>query len=345
MDTRSRWLILVALVTLSLVGAPAPSAAADDVYVPDADMATALKAEEAKKDGWDLRATVGASLSFGDNRKVVGQPDGASWLIGMTFSGEANLVQGRHEWRNSLGFKESFSRTPVIPEFVKAADELKIESLYIFRVVPPWLGAFARAAFETAIMQGKDVRPEPVDYVIPGRDGVFTKDRLKLTDPFLPFKLKESLGMVYTPIAKEEVTFETRLGFGGRHTFAADQLVLADDETTPQIEIGALETNHQGGGELTATLWGTLSNKLVSYKLSAEAMTPFLHSSLPAGDDRSALDLTNVEILAKLSFKLVSWASLDYEFKALREPQLVDEWQIINGLLLTFSYSVSHTTK
>jgi hypothetical protein len=42
-----------------------------------------------------------------------------------------------------------------------------------------------------------------------------------------------------------------------------------------------------------------------------------------------------------LSFKLVEWASLDYILKTLRQPQLVQDWQVQNMLLLTFGYSYS----
>jgi hypothetical protein len=37
---------------------------------------------------------------------------------------------------------------------------------------------------------------------------------------------------------------------------------------------------------------------------------------------------------------LFEWASLDYELKIMRLPQLVDAWQIQNNLLLTFSYTL-----
>ena len=74
-------------------------------------------------------------------------------------------------------------------------------------------------------------------------------------------------------------------------------------------------------------------------------MTPFAHSALPAGDNRGAMALTNVEIDATLSFKLVDWASLDYELKALRQPQLLDRFQVQNNLLLTFGLSAGTVPK
>jgi len=36
----------------------------------------------------------------------------------------------------------------------------------------------------------------------------------------------------------------------------------------------------------------------------------------------------------------LSWASLDYSFKAIREPQLLDKWQVQNNLLLSFAYTL-----
>ncbi|MBM4398523.1 MAG: hypothetical protein FJ087_22920 [Deltaproteobacteria bacterium] len=53
--------------------------------------------------------------------------------------------------------------------------------------------------------------------------------------------------------------------------------------------------------------------------------------------------MTNVELGAKVSFKLVSWASLDYEFRALRVPQVTDEFQLQNMLPLNFSYTRTWT--
>ncbi len=310
---------------------------------PDYVEETAIKEAAKKADGWDFTATVGSSTSFNDNRDVIGQPDGSAWLIGVNFAGAADMLYGKHEWRNSLGLKLAFARTPVIEEFVKSSDELSFETIYIYRFWQPWLGAFARFGMQTAMLTGRDVRAGDVTYALPNGETP-VKDRLTLTDPFNPLKLKESAGLVYPPISKDSISIETRAGFGGRQVFADGQWVLADDDATEGIiEIGELKSYNQLGSELTASMWGKLHGGLVTYKLYAEAMTPFVHDELLEGDDRGSMELTNVELSAKLSFKLVSWASLDYEFKALREPQLLDEWQIQNNLLLTFSYSLIDT--
>lgn len=76
----------------------------------------------------------------------------------------------------------------------------------------------------------------------------------------------------------------------------------------------------------------------VTYLAFAEAMTPFIRQKR-AGDSRGAFRMTNVNLGVQLSFSLTSWASLDYQFRAVRQPQLIEAFQIQNLLLLTFKHS------
>jgi hypothetical protein len=68
-------------------------------------------------------------------------------------------------------------------------------------------------------------------------------------------------------------------------------------------------------------------------------MIPAAHSALQPGDTRSPVALTNVQLDAKVSFRLVEWASIDYQLRAIRQPQVVDVFQVQNTLLLTFGLS------
>ncbi|MCK5797151.1 MAG: hypothetical protein KAI47_08215, partial [Deltaproteobacteria bacterium] len=95
----------------------------------------------------------------------------------------------------------------------------------------------------------------------------------------------------------------------------------------------------QGGPSLGVLLRGKVYGKKVSYFLDAEAMIPVLND-LPAGDDRNAAELTNIIVDAGISVKVFSWMSLDYSFRLLRDPQLVDATQLQNNILLTFAYTL-----
>jgi hypothetical protein len=227
---------------------------------------------------------------------------------------------------------------------VKSRDSLNVESVYLYHVVPMF-GPFGRIVLDTALFRGTDVRPGPTTYHIQRRDGTTdtrTGDRLALTGPLQPLTLKQSLGAFFRPVTRDEVNLELRAGGGGRETIARDELAIADDASTPAIEAVELDNVYQLGVEVTAQVWGALYEKRVLYRASAEAMTPIAHSALRAGDDRSALELTNIAVVGTLSFKLVEWASLDYELRAVREPQLLDELQVQNNLLLTFGLSTGN---
>ena len=90
------------------------------------------------------------------------------------------------------------------------------------------------------------------------------------------------------------------------------------------------------GLEFVGNAWGTLDrDKRIAYTVGAGVLIPFAHSALPSGDDRNALELTNIELNAGLSVKLVEWASLDYKLTVLRQPQLIDATQVTNNVLLT----------
>jgi hypothetical protein len=95
---------------------------------------------------------------------------------------------------------------------------------------------------------------------------------------------------------------------------------------------------HQVGAEAAVELWGALSGKRVTYKVAADVLVPFAYTALAPGDERSALDLTNLSLLGSLSFQLVEWASVDYELRVVREPLLVDRLQVQNNLLLSFGF-------
>ncbi len=340
---------LVGAVALALTATGSPHrASADDTlklankadYVPGAG---GFDTKEGPKpvEGWSPRVSVGLTASFGDNRSVVGQADGGTLGFGLKFDAGLDYRRGGHEWRNSLNLAEGLTRTPVIPVFVKSADLLALESIYLYHVTP-WFGPFARATMLTSMFRGADIRPAPVTYTVARVSGeleTVEASGLPLSDPFRPMTLKQSLGPFLRPVEKEAINIEIRAGVGAQETIAKGQLLVADDKDTPVIEIKELANVNQIGVEAAADLWGAVSDKRVTYRVGVDVMIPLSYTALKAGDDRSSLSLMNVELGGQLSFKLVEWASLDYQIKAVREPQVLDGFQVRNSLLLTMGLS------
>jgi hypothetical protein len=337
---------IAALAGLAAIALLPRSAAADDVlkqtnkvdYVAPGE--TAPK-KDAPRDGWSPRLTLGATGSFGDNRSVVGQTDGGTLGFGLKFDVGADYRHGHHEWRNLLNLAAGLTRTPVLPVFVKSADVLALESIYLYHVTP-WFGPFVRATMLTSMFRGADIRPAPVTYAITRTTGVVDEKKgshLVISEPFRPITFKQSVGPFLRPVEREMVNVEVRAGLGGQETIARGQLAVSDDAATPAIEVKELDNVNQLGVQAAMDVWGAVSDKRVTYRVGIDVMVPVAHSMLRAGDDRTAFDLTNIEMGGALSFKLVDWASLDYELKAIREPQVLDAFQVRNTLLLTLGLS------
>ena len=341
--TMSRALPMIGLILGATAGSGGALAADEEGGVTQEFVVDAAASDSGRVNGVGSTLSVGATAALNNNSSVVGQVDGSTFNFGMKLDAAVDYNHDQHEWRNTLGIGEGLTRTPLVDDFVKSQDRLALESIYLYHIVPSF-GAFARLSLDTAMFRGTDIRPESTTYAIARPDGTVDTvvgDRLTLTGPFRPLTLKQSIGAFARPVAREQVNVEIRAGLGARETIAESQLAVTDDDATPEIEVTELQNVNQLGVEAVVSVWGALEEKRVNYKLSAEVMVPFAYSALPAGDTRGAIDLTNIELLAQLSFKLVEWASLDYQLKAVREPQLLDELQVQNNLLLTFGLTTS----
>jgi len=294
-----------------------------------------------KQGGLELSLKNGATFSLVDTRDVVGvTPNGATLTLGLKFDGLATYRKDGHEWRGALGVNAALTRTPALPEFVKSADALAFDTSYLY-FVRPWFGPFARFALGTPMFRGFDVRAAPTTYSIArasGETDVVTTKRLNLTEPFHPMTLKETVGPFARPVEGERFNLELRAGLGGLQTFAEGQLILDDDDgTADRIEVKELKDVFQVGAEGSLELWGAIYEKKVSYKAGIGVLIPAWNNQEPAEGEakKGALELTNIDIGAGLSVKLVEWATLDYELKVVRQPQLTEQWQIRNGMMLT----------
>ncbi len=333
--SRSSWLspLLKGAVAFSLLSSGPALAAADPGLLPTETEVV----KEAKPQGWDPALVLGASVSLSSNSNYVGQPDGNSFTGGLNLFGRLDYLQDVIDWRNTLKLNEVFTRTPVIDEFVKTVDQLFFESVLYLRYSEV-VGPFVSFKLETSILEGRDVRPSPVDYSVDGTVVETQVSSIKVTDPFQPLQLKEAVGAFFRPIQGKDVEVDIRLGFGASQTFADGARIVADDAATDTIvELTSLKDVIQGGAVLGVEVKGELEEGRVNYQARAEVMMPFINDDAA---DRDVVELTNFDIGGKLGFKLFEWASLNYELKIMRLPQLVDAWQIQNNLLLTFSYTL-----
>ncbi|WP_437304335.1 hypothetical protein [Sorangium sp. So ce388] len=293
-------------------------------------------------EGWSPGLLLGGTFNLANNRSVVGQADGTGISAGFVLEGSLDFNKAAHELRTTLGAGAGVTRTPALDAWVKTRDALAFEAIYLYHVVP-WFGPFGRFALDTQMFAGSDPRSAPTTYAITRADGTteaITGTRLHLSDPFQPATLKQSLGVFVQPVNRESVLVEARAGAGAQEVIASGALALGDDDGTPEVEVSELSSYNQLGAEAVIEASGALREKQIAYKAGIAALLPIVYSDLDEGDERGALDLMNVDIVGGLSFKLVEWASLDYQLHVVRQPQLIDAWQVQNNILLTLSYAV-----
>lgn len=325
----------------SWLGVGTAQAQVTDQQVADDLVADDQPASELSEDAFKWKIGPSFSLSFNDNRNVVGQPDGwaLNFDIGLPLS--IGYRTGDHELRAGLDAQIAYSRTPAIEDFIKSKDVFAFDADYLYHALE-WLGPYVRFAVDTTMLQGYDERAGETTWSITRADGTLDTAlgrRLQLTDPFQPLTITEMAGVFSRPYKSDGFTLEARTGFGGLHTLADDQLGLADDDATPEVEVKTLRSFDQAAVEIGLALFGALYENKITWRIAGDVAIPVVNR--PETTEHNIAYYTNVDLSATLSFKLLEWLSLDYAFKAIRRPQLIDEFQITNNLLLTLSYTWS----
>jgi hypothetical protein len=302
-------------------------------------------AEQTDVAGWVPFLGVTATLSLADNSSVVGQVDGFSTLFGLGLTGGADYAQNQHLLRTSLTINEGFARTPVIDEFVKTNDSVKLEGLYSYFLTPGF-GLYGRLGIATDAFSATDIRGTPTSWVetVPGGMPIALTTngfRQRLAGPFSPFTINEQAGGFAEPVRETWLHLSVRAGLGGRHTFADGILVNSDDKATPAVELSELHNVHQLGFELFGGGTGKLDGGKALYKAGLSVLLPVVNND---PDHRSAASLTRVGFEGSLTFNVYSWMGLVYNLKITRDPQLFsrgeERVEVQNTLLLTFQLTL-----
>jgi len=316
--------------------------------------------DASKPQGFSPKLKVGSNVSYNHSRKVVGSPDGSTFVIGALIEGALEWRRGQHEWQNTLAINEAQSKNPLLDDFVKSLDTIELKSIYLYHLVKyPWLGPFARVRLQSSLFPGYYVNDQGKDVDVirtlrngtsPDRDRtpleLGPQERFRLTDPFEPLLLRESVGAFANAVDKSDLKASFKLGPGAQQTIVANGFVLTeatavpdDPNTTSRIEefevrLTQLRDTSELGVEAEAEASGKIAEG-VTWSLLVNALQP-LYESVDSG--RDGLDRMNLDVQGKLTVKLSSWASLDYILLVRRAPTVVDEVQVTNGLLFSASF-------
>jgi hypothetical protein len=337
---------VIALAGVVLVCAAASGAAAQEATEDMTEYVTEdLVVKPPKEEAFDATLSTNAGVALTSNKDVVGEVDGFSTLFSLGINGGLEYVKDANLWTNTLTITESWARTPTLDRFVKNNDQLEFESLYNYFLLD-WFGPFARFNLATSAFDTTVVTAEPETYAIARLDGTVdtrTATELHLADSLEPLTLSESIGLFAEPVRRDALTWKLRIGAGARETFAHGVLAGKDDDATADvIEIIELDDVFQAGLEAFTGVEGKIGEGRLTYFAGASALMPFLNND---EQDRSAFDLLRWGVKAGLSMGVTEWMGLNYSLDLLNDPQLLDEVQIQNNLLVTFQYTLIEPDK
>jgi hypothetical protein len=291
-------------------------------------------------EGFSITTKLGATLTWNENRNVVGQTSGSTVTFGYDVDAHATWLRGPHEWRSTLDLAQGLARTARLPLLIKSQDLLRFDTVYLHRLAT-WAGPFVRLGGDGPLLAGYDDRIAATTYVVNDRRGAQTivvTRHLPLTTMARPFNFKQSLGAFVRAKRSQPVNLELRLGGSARQTLADGQYAIRDLSDTPAIEVVELGNFRQLGPEAVASAWGKLRSGTISYRAGVDVMVPAHHTFYTVAHSDAALDLTNIDAFASITVKVVDWASIDYVLRIVRQPQLVAETQVRSNLVLTFGF-------
>ncbi len=287
---------------------------------------------------WMPALKVSSQLQFGSSQSVIGQVDGDTTTVGFNLNSGLNYREGSSDWRQTFTYAGATSKSPSLPKFVKSSDEVNYRSLYIYHFKKTkWISPYFDVSAKAPVFKGEDVRAEATTYQNLDTGETLLSDTFRLTDGFKPLTTKQSIGAISEVIKKKNQSLLVRLGFGALQVDADNQLVLSDDSATENIiEVKRLRSYSEAGIEAGLEFSGKWDKKS-SYALKLDILYP-LNPSKEEGDERSDIDLTNVDASLTIASKIYDWASVEFISKAIRQPLLLNDWQLQNNLQLKFNY-------
>lgn len=292
--------------------------------------------------GWFPKLSAGLTLSMVHNHNVPGIDDGLNLSIGVVVTGELAYLYHGHEWNTKLKFLHTQSKTPSVDPFLKTADELDLKTIYQYRFKRfHRLATFGGLHMTAAVFPGHLVSSADTALTKLNVDGTTTADfteannRYNLTPAFSPAMFKQFAGVGIRPSADPMATLDIELSFAAQEVWARGYTVK-DDAATPEMELLELRNFQQLGPQLVVALEGQLKKRL-TYAFRAEFMLP---TYISVESPLRGFDLLSADVSFKVGVKVANWASLDYVFSAKRFPLIIDQWQVLNNLVLSITAHV-----
>ena len=161
---------------------------------------TSLAEKRTEVSDWKLHLVIGGDAEANQRSHYQGLPDGYGFTLGGYFDFVAQYQPEFHLVYMRLKLEEKQIKLPGQP-FQKDLDELKIDALYTYKVLP-WLGPYVRVGTQTSVFPSYvDIGATRDVYLVDGSAqgrylGAHNK-MYQVAEPFAPIELKGGFGLSF----------------------------------------------------------------------------------------------------------------------------------------------------
>ena len=301
-------------------------------------MAEEIGVKVAESDSnWTNTVTLSGAMSLSSTADVVGSPNQSSLAGTVFFDAYSTYVNGPHTLSNILEIEEGFLQ--VDPDIGRSLptqqtqDRLREDLLYTRYMNEKW-GPYARFGLLTNLFEAETLTTEPTVVAFNKLDGsrsllsVPANGVYATADSFGSLRVREGFGINVRLLRSERATVNWRGGIGFRQNLFSNAYVVNDLASTPELDLFEIDDINQEG--LETTLLGNirLANRL-SYLTDLEVFADVDDTSNPTIDWRNTL-----------SYRLSRYLSLDFTYDVLDFPQVSDQTQVRQSLLIRGSFDL-----
>jgi hypothetical protein len=301
--------------------------------------------------GIRLALNVGGNIELNQQRKIVGTTNGNSGQVGLF--GNFSLVLDRNNHFLKVDSQLHLTvRNPETADSFSTSDFFQGSGLYAFNINNPYVGPYARVAFQTKVFPGYLYLKE--DEMATGAVNVHRLDgsvdtfefggeansdnlRIEIAEAFAPFVLQEEVGANLKAVDLDlrllQLSVATRLGFGLRQGITNGLLVVEGSERGTPVELFERDNYFTLGPVAGASATVTFARWLFG---SGEfgMMLP-LRDTDRAGDNLARRLLLDLSATGGLKFPSLSffYGSIDYTLRLQREGYLTDDTQFAHAVM------------
>lgn len=296
---------------------------------------------------WKSHTMLGLHVGQTFNQAFLGLQNGVGFSPGVQLDEGIRFYKLPHEWRSEFSLSEAWTLTTPQTVFIKSSDSLSLKSSYLCHVWDQF-GPYVSAKLRMSLFPGFQVEAISTTYTITNAaTGVQTIEKntgsentgtliFPLTQAFLPLFLEQDLGVFAQPYHEDELFLEFRAGATARENIAKDQRILTSIGIVyGNTPVRQLNNIYELGPSVGMHFKGEFLEKKVSYRLSCDALWSLVQ--VPIASVVSPKQLS-FDLSTGIGVNLLSWFALHWQLKAIFNPAILDQLQLMSHLMLAVHF-------